>query len=621
MLHHNNRRGSARAVCRLSRASPLEGAIGKWMGAGLLINMTKQQQQQQWMEQRRGGGGGGGGSDPPCYLRTHRDHHHLDAHARGWRGVYADPDPAPSPRPGLGGHRSPPRASGATMDTTTTTTTTIPPRDDRMVSGSPYPALRTREEEQMGRTYVELDVEKDPCGGGGRKKNYQRYPKPPYSYLAMIAMVIQNSPEKKLTLSEILKEISTLFPFFKGNYKGWRDSVRHNLSSHDCFVKVLKDPGKPKGKGNFWAVELSHVPLELLKRQNTAVSRQDETIFAQDLAPYILHGHIHKPADEPPPPPRDVVASIPSLPASSSSSSYPSPLREDLYRPKLDSSFAIDSLLHSLRPTSAGEVDRPHVGDCWGEAKQQHPHPHLRPSPPPPRPRYTSSVRSASASSASPASSLSEEDWRTPSARGGKRVSTDGEAGSDDGKPPQHKSARRDGAAAPWELPTSYAKYTPPNAVAPPSMRFNGGPLIPLHGGLPLYGYGGSPVGPGHFLGHTYWPILPSGCISIQPPPIIMDLDSMLQSVPPNKSVFDVLAPSGQSSHSHPPTHAGSVHATERTSPQQGLLSKENNNRLVDSVMTHPRLQGHRGLGPQVEDSAVCSVELIQPRSTALSPL
>lgn len=39
-------------------------------------------------------------------------------------------------------------------------------------------------------------------------------------------------------LFQILKEISALFPFFKGNYKGWRDSVRHNLSSYDCFVKV-----------------------------------------------------------------------------------------------------------------------------------------------------------------------------------------------------------------------------------------------------------------------------------------------------------------------------------------------------------------------------------------------
>ncbi|XP_010782966.1 forkhead box protein H1 [Notothenia coriiceps] len=369
---------------------------------------------------------------------------------------------------------------------------------------------------------------------GAKKKNYQRYPKPPYSYLAMISMVIQRSPEKKLTLSEILKEISTLFPFFKGNYKGWRDSVRHNLSSYDCFLKVLKDPGKPQGKGNFWAVELSRVPLELLKRQNTAVSRQDETIFAQDLAPYILQGH--KVESEPPAPPPPPVTHLPIV-----RSRNPSPPQEDLFRPKLDSSFAIDSLLHSLRPPSASDVDV----SCWGRGER----------PRSPRPCYTSTARSASASSASPAStSSSDEDWKGMS---GKRVPLDGEAGSDgyeDYRPPLHKSARRDTSAPPWELPTSYAKYAPPNAVAPPSMRFNGGPLMPLHGGLPLYGYGSSPVAPGHFLGHAYWPLLPNGRVSAQTAPLLMDLDNMLQSVPPNKSVFDVLVPTNQNSHYQPPS-------------------------------------------------------------------
>ncbi|XP_030630853.1 forkhead box protein H1 [Chanos chanos] len=367
---------------------------------------------------------------------------------------------------------------------------------------------------------------------GGKKKNYQRYPKPPYSYLAMIAMVIQNSPEKKLTLSEILKEISTLFPFFKGNYKGWRDSVRHNLSSYDCFVKVLKDPGKPQGKGNFWAVELSRVPLELLKRQNTAVSRQDETIFAQDLAPYILHGHTptNKPETMPPTPP------LPPVPTR-----HTTPPPDDLYRPKLDSSFAIDSLLHSLRPASAaGEGLRGRDG--WGVE----PPTQTRPTSPP-CPRYSSSNRSASASSASPASSSSDEDWRAP--RGGKR-GNDGDPrcdGFEDSRLPPNKTSKR-GPAPPWELPTSYAKYTPPNAVAPPSMRFNGGPFVPL-GGLPFYSYGGPSVTTNHFVSHTYWPLLPNGHVSLQAPPLLMDLDSMLQSVPPNKSVFDVLGPASQTTH------------------------------------------------------------------------
>ncbi|XP_051522733.1 forkhead box protein H1 [Myxocyprinus asiaticus] len=377
----------------------------------------------------------------------------------------------------------------------------------------------------------------DGKSSGGKKKNYQRYPKPPYSYLAMIAMVIQNSPEKKLTLSEILKEISTLFPFFKGNYRGWRDSVRHNLSSYDCFIKVLKDPGKPQGKGNFWTVEVSRIPLELLKRQNTAVSRQDETIFAQDLSPYIFQGCVQSN--------KSTLSADPSLPLVSTHQS--SPLSEDPYRPKLDSTFAIDSLLHSLRPaSSAGEGLRER--DSWPIEPR---------TASPPQPCNTSYNSSSSASSASPASDLSDEDWRGVT-RVGKR-SSNRKSSSDgfDSCLPPNKNTKR-GSTPPWELPTSYAKYTPPNAVAPPSMRFNGNPFMPL-GSLPFYGYSGAHISSNHLIttvGHTYWPILPSGSVSLQPPSLLVDLDSMLQSVPPNKSVFDALCPTSQTAHPPPNQYA-----------------------------------------------------------------
>lgn len=39
--------------------------------------------------------------------------------------------------------------------------------------------------------------------GRKKKKKYHRHPKPPYTYLAMIALVIQASPERKLTLSQV----------------------------------------------------------------------------------------------------------------------------------------------------------------------------------------------------------------------------------------------------------------------------------------------------------------------------------------------------------------------------------------------------------------------------------
>ncbi|XP_073488971.1 forkhead activin signal transducer 3-like [Aquarana catesbeiana] len=127
-----------------------------------------------------------------------------------------------------------------------------------------------------------------------KKKNYQRYAKPPYSYLAMIALVIQASPKKKLKLKQIEDEISNLFPFFKGDYRGWRDSVRHNLSSNDCFEKILKDPLRPNGKGNYWIVNVSRIPAAAMKLQNTVVTRQEA--YPHDLAPYILDGHPYRPS-------------------------------------------------------------------------------------------------------------------------------------------------------------------------------------------------------------------------------------------------------------------------------------------------------------------------------------
>ncbi|XP_070575217.1 forkhead box protein Q1-like [Ptychodera flava] len=86
------------------------------------------------------------------------------------------------------------------------------------------------------------------------KPTYHRHPKPPLSYIALIAMAIQESPTQKLTLAEINDYLMKKYPFFRGSYTGWRNSVRHNLSLNECFTKVLRDPSRPWGKDNYWTI-------------------------------------------------------------------------------------------------------------------------------------------------------------------------------------------------------------------------------------------------------------------------------------------------------------------------------------------------------------------------------
>lgn len=134
-------------------------------------------------------------------------------------------------------------------------------------------------------------------------KNSYSDQKPPYSYISLTAMAIQNSAEKMLPLSDIYKFIMDRFPYYRENTQRWQNSLRHNLSFNDCFIKIPRRPDQP-GKGSFWALhpdcgDMFENGSFLRRRKRFKVLRAEHMACkSSPMMHYFHHHHHHHPGNK-----------------------------------------------------------------------------------------------------------------------------------------------------------------------------------------------------------------------------------------------------------------------------------------------------------------------------------
>ncbi|XP_060132460.1 forkhead box protein L2-like [Zootoca vivipara] len=125
--------------------------------------------------------------------------------------------------------------------------------------------------------------------------------KPPYSYIALITMAIRDSPEQRLPLRDIYRYISQRFPYYNLSQKSWQNSIRHNLSLNECFLKVSREGAGLTG--NDWmldpAFEGMFEPGNYLRRRCARKRSRDLAPAPPPTAPYFTCPETPAPAYRP----------------------------------------------------------------------------------------------------------------------------------------------------------------------------------------------------------------------------------------------------------------------------------------------------------------------------------
>ncbi len=111
--------------------------------------------------------------------------------------------------------------------------------------------------------------------------------KPMHTYIELISRALLSSPTLSMSLPEIYDHIMAEHPFYRTSTLAWKNAIRHNLSTNECFVKATRSQS---GRGWDWTIHPACV-VPFSKgdyRRRSARSRVQHAQAAQQGAVHSL---------------------------------------------------------------------------------------------------------------------------------------------------------------------------------------------------------------------------------------------------------------------------------------------------------------------------------------------
>ncbi|MED6236124.1 hypothetical protein ATANTOWER_004763 [Ataeniobius toweri] len=86
------------------------------------------------------------------------------------------------------------------------------------------------------------------------------------TYLAKIALVLQDAPGKMLTFTQLMDKLA---PPISEDGRSVKNNIRVCLSAYRCFVKIPVIPDSRDSKKNYWKLDCSQITAKMVRRHFT----------------------------------------------------------------------------------------------------------------------------------------------------------------------------------------------------------------------------------------------------------------------------------------------------------------------------------------------------------------